>query len=373
MAASQSKTILQHILSKAGIKIDGSKPWDVQIHNESVYDRILKEGSLGAGESYMDGWWDAKKLEQLFYRIFKADLDKKITLSIKDKLTVIKANLFNFQTKIGSLKVAKKHYNLSNDLFMSFLDPYNQYTCGYFKDTNDLNKAQEQKLSLICKKLYLTSKDKVLDIGCGWGGFAKYAAKHFGCHVTGITISETQAKYAKEFTKGLPVNILIKDYRELKGKFNKILICGMIEHVGHKNYRKLMEIVHSVLEDSGLFLLHTIGAGNSKGTIDPWINKYIFPNSQLPTMETISSSINGLFVMEDWHNFGAYYYPTLMAWFKNFDETWVKFKDIYDERFYRMFKYYLLICAGLFKARKNQLWQIVLSKNGVPGVYETFR
>lgn len=373
MAIIQSKTTLQNILNKADIKINGSKPWDIKVHNESVYDKIFKEGTLGVGESYMAGWWDAKELDQFFYRIFKANLQKKISLSMKDKLVIIKANLFNLQTKIGSLKVAYKHYNLNNNLFTAFLDPYNQYTCGYFKNTDDLNKAQEQKLSLICKKLYLSSKDKVLDIGCGWGGFAKYAAKHFGCHVTGITISESQAKYARNFTKGLPVNILVKDYRDLKGNFDKILICGMIEHVGHKNYGKLMEIVHSVLDTNGIFLLHTIGANDSKGTVDPWINKYIFPNSQLPTLETISHSIDGLFVMEDWHNFGAYYYLTLMAWFKNFDKTWVQFKNQYDEKFYRMFKYYFLICAGLFKARKNQLWQIVLSKNGVLGGYETFR
>lgn len=367
------KEIAKKLLKYADVKINGSRPWDIQVHNEDIYKRVLTDGTLGLGEAYMEGWWDCKSLDTLFTKFLKADLDKKRILTFKEKIGILKNIIFNQQTKRKSLKVAHEHYDLSPDLYMSFLDPYNQYTCGYFKNTKDLNKAQEYKLDLICKKLKLNSKDKVLDIGCGWGGFAKYASSKYGCEVTGITISESQAKYAREFTKGLPVKIIVQDYREIKGEFDKVLICGMIEHVGLKNYGTIMKIVNNVLKDSGLFLLHTIGTKQAKATPEPWINKYIFPNSIIPTMESITKAAADLFVMEDWHNFSAYYDQTLMAWFKNFNKNWPKLKKQYDEKFYRMFKYYLLICAGTFRSRNNQLWQIVFSKKGVPGVYQTVR
>ena len=256
---------------------------------------------------------------------------------------------------------------------MSFLDPYNQYSCGYFKDTNDLNVAQEKKLDLVCKKLQLKSTDKVLDIGCGWGGFAKYAAEHYGCQVIGITLSKEQVSYAKEFTKGLPVEIELMDYRDISQQFDKIVSIGMFEHVGYKNYKKMLQIVRKHLNKDGLFLLHTIGKNKSTATVDQWIEKYIFPNSIVPGAKQITNAYDGLFIMEDWHNFGQYYDPTLMAWYKNFDKSWLNFKQKYGERFYKMFKYYLLSCAGAFRARDIQLWQVVLSPNGVSGGYESKR
>lgn len=328
---------------------------------------------MGLGEAYILGWWDCLALDQLFHRLLLFRLDSKVSLSLKEKLLLARAKLFNLQSKKGSLKVVQKHYDLEPDLYMSFLDPYNQYTCGYFKGTKSLNKAQEQKLELICKKLYLSAKDKILDIGCGWGGFAKYAAKKYRCSVTGITISKKQAEFAKTFTKNLPVEIRVADYRDISGQYEKVLVCGMIEHVGHKNYRTLMKKIHSLLNKDGLFLLHTIGAANSGNIPDPWTTKYIFPNSQIPSMEALIKASDSLFVMEDLHNFGAYYDPTLMAWYKNFEKNWPKFKDKYDEKFHRMFKYYLLVSSGSFRARRNNLWQIVFSKNGVPTGYQTFR
>ncbi len=367
------KQIIANLLKKADIQIDGNRDFDITVHNPKLYQRVIDNGSVGLGEAYMEGWWDAKALDQFFYKLFIANLARAVKPTIKDLLFLLQNKLLNRQTKTGSLKVIKEHYDLSADLYTAFLDPYNQYTCGYFKDTKDLNKAQEQKLDLICRKLQLKKTDQVLDIGCGWGGFAKYAASHFGCSVTGITISEEQAKYAREFTKGLPVKIKVCDYRDIKGEFDKVVIVGMIEHVGHKNYPTIIKKVHSILKDDGLFLLHTIGTQDSKGTMDLWINKYIFPNSQLPTLSSLVLAIDNLLILEDLHNFSAYYDPTLMAWMKNFDQNWHRFKDQYNEKFYRMFKYYFLASAAVFRARKNQLWQIVLSKNGIKGGYSSVR
>jgi len=369
----KSRALIEKILDSADVKINGNRPFDIQIHNEKFYDRILSEGSLGLGESYMDGWWDCEQLDELIRRILIVDAKKSIPKTLGVALHFLRSRVLNLQTKTRSKKVAKEHYDLGNDLYMAFLDPYNQYTCGYFKDTDKLNIAQEQKLELICKKLQLKKTDKVLDIGCGWGGFAKYAAEHYGCHVTGISISEEQIAYAKEFVKGLPVDIIKMDYRDLTGTYDKVLICGMIEHVGYKNYRKIIKKVSEHISDDGLFLLHTIGRNTSTTTTDRWIEKYIFPNSMLPSPKQLMNGSEGLFTMEDWHNFGQYYDPTLVAWWENFDKSWPEFKGKYTERFYRMFRYYLLSCAGAFRARDIQLWQIVFSPEGVPGGYKSIR
>ena len=376
--------LVAEFLTAAGIKINGTNPWDIKVLNDRFYGRVLSEGSLGLGESYMDGWWEAESLDQLFARVLSLDLQHSIKLS-PQKIWLLKrlgarwlarhisSSLWNLQSKSRAKMVAKEHYDISSNLYMSFLDPYNQYTCGYFKDTTDLNTAQQQKLDLICRKLQLKSTDRVLDIGCGWGGFAKFAAAKYGCQITGISISGEQVIYAREFTKGLPVDIKQMDYRDLTEKYDKILICGMIEHVGYKNYRTIFEIVHNHLKDDGLFLLHTIGSNQSRKNVEEWMNKYIFPNGMIPSATQLAAAYQGLLVMEDWHNFGQYYDPTLMAWFRNFHTAWPRFQQRYGDRFYRMWKYYLLSCAGAFRARNLQLWQIVFSKKGIPGGYNSIR
>jgi cyclopropane-fatty-acyl-phospholipid synthase len=369
----KDKEFIAKLLAKADITINGSRPYDIQVHNEDLYSRIIKEGSLGLGEAYMDGWWDAEKLDEFFNRVVGSHLHDRIKFNWNDIKTYLKSKLFNRQNYKTSKEVAEKHYDLSPKLYMSFLDPYNQYTCGYFRDTTDLNKAQEDKLRLICEKLKITKGDKVLDIGCGWGGFAKFAAENYGCEVTGITISKEQAEYAREYTKGLPVSIKVLDYRDLNEKFDKVLICGMIEHVGYKNYATIFKKVRQNIKDDGLFLVHTIGNIKPAIRVEAWFNKYIFPNGMAPSVGQISKVSEKLFTLEDLHNFGAFYDPTLMAWFENFHKNWNTIKQDYDERFYRMWKYYLLSCAGGFRSRQLQLYQFVFSPKGVPGGYKSVR
>jgi cyclopropane-fatty-acyl-phospholipid synthase len=232
-----------------------------------------------------------------------------------------------------------------------------------------LDNAQEAKLDLICRKMGLRPGMKILDIGCGWGNFAKYAAEKYGAHIHGITVSREQVKFANKICQGLDVKIELKDYRELNENFDRIVSIGMFEHVGCKNYRTFMKVIHQCLEEDGLFLLHTIARNTSVNSLDPWINKYIFPNSMLPSAKQITSAAEGLFVLEDWHSFGQYYDKTLMAWYNNFTKNWTSLKDTYDERFYRMWTYFLLSCAGSFRSRRSQLWQIVFSKKGIKGGY----
>jgi cyclopropane-fatty-acyl-phospholipid synthase len=361
------------LLQKADITIGGERPWDMQVHDPRLYARVLRQGNLGLGEAYMDGWWDAKALDQFIAKALGAHLDQSVQFTLADLFTMAKAYLFNLQTSSRASEVAEKHYDLDIALYTSFLDPYNQYSCGYFKGTEDLATAQEQKLDLICKKLGLKAGDRVLDIGCGWGGFAKYAAENYGAHVTGITLSKEQLAYAKEFTKGLSVDLRLVDYRDMHEQFDHIVSVGMLEHVGQKNYKEFMQVAKRCLKDDGLFLLHTIGYPESIVAGDAWMSKYIFPNGMTPSMAQLAKAAEKLFIIEDVHNFGAYYDKTLMAWFTNFDAAWPRLKAKYDERFYRMWKYYMLTCAGVFRSRNLELWQIVLSKHGVPGGYTSVR
>lgn len=363
----------RELLAAADVQVGGSRPWDIHVHDSRFYRRVLAQGSLGLGESYMDGWWDCSQIDEFISRIVAARLEEQVPRSLSMFFLLLKSRLLNLQTRHRARKVAERHYDLGNDFYMSFLDPYNQYTCGYFKGTDDLNRAQEQKLDLICRKLQIAKGDHVLDIGCGWGGFAKFASERYGCRVTGVTISREQAAFARTFCAGLPVEIVEQDYRDIDGRFDKVLICGMIEHVGYRNYRTMMRTVARVLKDSGLFLLHTIGANVSLTTVEPWTERYIFPNSMLPSMAQLTKAFEGLFVVEDWHNFGAYYDATLLAWYRNFSRNWNRFSARYGERFRRMFEYYLLMCAGAFRARGQQLWQVVLSKEGMPGGYISVR
>jgi cyclopropane-fatty-acyl-phospholipid synthase len=270
------------------------------------------------------------------------------------------------QSRIRSRVVAEQHYDFDNELFMSFLDPYNQYSCAYFDGTEDLSEAQVKKMELICRKINLSKDDDVLDIGCGWGGFAKYMAERYGCRVTAINISGKQISYARESCKDLPVEILQCDYRDVRGSFDKIVSVGMFEHVGYKNYRTFMKAVDRCLKDTGIFLLHTIGGNESQIKCDPWINKYIFPNGMLPSISQIGKAVEGLFVAEDLHNLGPHYEKTLLAWHENFQKAWTALSKKYDEKFKRLWDYYLLSCAGAFRARNIQIWQIVLTKYGAP-------
>ena len=373
MGSDRFEKAVRDILSLAEIEVNGSHPWDIQVHNKNFYKRALAKVELGIGESYVDGWWDCEKIDEMICRIISAKLDEKIKRNLSITYHILLAKLINLQSSKRAFNIGEKHYDLGNDLFSSMLDKRMNYSCAYWKDADTLDDAQESKLDLICRKLYLEPGMRVLDIGCGWGAFGKYAAEKYKVDVVGITVSKEQLTLGKELCKDLPVEFRLQDYRKLNEKFDRIVSVGMIEHVGYKNYRLFFEIANRCLDDNGIFVLHTIGNKISERATDPWMNKYIFPNGMLPSIAQLGKAIENLFIMEDWHNFGADYEKTLLAWFTNFDYNWHSIKDKYGERFYRMWRYYLLFLAGTFRARRNQLWQIVLSKNGVSGGYNSIR
>ena len=364
------KETVSTLLESVDIQVNGTRPFDIQVHNKLFYSRVLSGKSLGLGESYMDGWWDCEALDQFCYQMLWGRIDKQI--KIKNPaflLHVLRAYFLNAQSKKRAYIVGKEHYDTGNDLFALMLDQRMIYSCGYWDGANNLDQAQVNKLDLVCRKLHLKAGMKVLEIGSGWGGFAKYAAENYGVSVHGVTVSKEQMEYAQESCKGLDTSFELKDYRDLYGTYDAIVSIGMFEHVGYKNYRDYMQVARRCLDDNGLFLLHTIGRNTPSRSTDPWTNKYIFPNGMIPSPAQISKSAQGLFVIEDWHNFGQDYDPTLMAWNENFQKNYDGLKDKYDERFKRMWEYYLLMCAGTFRSRRNQLWQLILSKKGIKGGY----
>ena len=373
MMPEENQKIAQELLSSAGIEIDGNNPWDIRVHDKRTFGRIFREGSLGLGESYMDGWWDVPRLDQFVHRALRSGLDRQVARNLPSAVRAIMARVFNLQSRGRAFMVGEQHYDTGNELFEAMLGKYMAYSCGYWREAKDLDEAQEAKLDLICRKMGLAPGMLILDIGCGWGTFMQYAVKKYGVKAVGITVSKEQADYARVACAGLPVEVRLQDYRDVNGQFDRIISIGMFEHVGYKNYRTYMEVVHRCLKDDGLFLLHTIGGATSVTMTDPWLGKYIFPNGMLPSITQISTAAEKLFVVEDWHNFGADYDKTLMAWHENFVKHWPKLQGRYDERFYRMWTYYLLSCAGSFRARRNQLWQVVFSKRGVDGGWRFVR
>jgi len=367
-----AKERITKIFHDAGITVQGKNKWDIRIRDERFYNRILLKWSLGFGESFMDGWWDTEALDQLIYRLHMSKIDNKNN-DLPGKIEMCKAKILNQQTKIRAQKVAHVHYDLGNDMYSKMLGPTMQYTCAFWNQAKTLDAAQENKLDLICKKLHLQKGEKVLELGCGWGGFAKFAAENYGVEVDAYNISKEQVEYARKRNEGLPVTIHLADYRDAQGTYDKVAAIGLCEHVGYKNYVSLMEVAHRSLKTHGLFLLHSIANNFSTTHCDPWFNKYIFPNGMLPSVKQLGETMEGLFILEDWHNFGPDYDRTLMAWYHNFDLHWPLYQKKYGTRFYRMWKYYLLSLAGAFRARRIQLWQVVMSKDGIPGGYESIR
>jgi cyclopropane-fatty-acyl-phospholipid synthase len=362
----------EQLLALADIRVDGDRPWDIRIHHPDTLPRILAKGSLGLGESYMDGWWDCQQLDEFIARVLRARLDEQVGQPGL-LLATLKARWMNLQTERRAWQVGREHYDLGNDLFEGMLDPYMAYSCGYWVPATTLAEAQEAKLDLICRKLGLRPGMRLLDIGCGWGSLMRFAAERYGVECVGLTVSKEQARRGAELAAGLPVRFELTDYRAFNRdgaqRFDRIASVGMFEHVGHRNYGVYFEVARRCLGDDGLFLLHTIGKNHPGTTIDPWIEKYIFPNGSLPAVSEIAAASEGRFVVEDWHNFGADYDRTLMAWHERFEAAWPALRERYGERFYRMWRYYLLSCAGTFRARDNQLWQVVLSPRGVIGGY----
>jgi cyclopropane-fatty-acyl-phospholipid synthase len=374
----QPPAVLATLLAEADVRLNGGRPWDIQVNDPAAYRRTLSQGSLGFGEGYMDGLWDCPQLDELFTRMLRADINNKLrrytwrilAASLGSHLQNL---LHNRQSRRRAFQVGEQHYDIGNDIYSAMLDPTMSYSCAYWAEADNLAAAQQAKLDLICRKLDLQPGERLLDIGCGWGGLARHAASHYEVEVVGITVSREQQKWAQEQCAGLPVQIELMDYRALQGRYDKVVSVGMFEHVGPKNYATYFDTVYRLMADDGLFLLHTIGDFESCNYNDRWMDRYIFPNGILPSASQIATALEPNLVFHDWHNFGPDYDRTLMAWWENFVAAWPSLSQHYDQRFYRMWQYYLHSCAGLFRSGQGQLWQIVIAKRGQQLQYRSVR
>lgn len=364
--------LFRDALAGCGITINGPNPWDPRIHDERTWNRVLAQGTLGLGESYMDGWWDVEALDEFLARAIRGAVDQRLP-TLREVWLAVKARLINMQTQHRSVRVGEVHYDVGDDLYARMLDSRMMYSCGYWREAGDLETAQEAKIDLVCRKLGLQRGMKVLDIGCGWGGAAAYAAERYGVSVVGVTISRNQAETARRRCADLPVEIRLEDYRNVTGRFDRIYSIGMFEHVGARNHRAYLAKVRELLTPDGLTLLHTIGNRVTLRANDPWIEKYIFPNSLIPSRAQIARAAERLLVIEDWHDFGTDYERTLQAWSENVTRAWPELGARYDERFRRMWHFYLMVSIASFRARRSHLWQIVMSPDGVPGEYQAVR
>jgi cyclopropane-fatty-acyl-phospholipid synthase len=368
-SGARAEKVVRELFETAGVGVDGRAPGDILVKDNAFYGRLLREASIGLGESYMDEWWECEALDLFIEKLLRVDMKKQIEGSLRLKLLTLQALVTNMQSRKRARIVAEKHYDLGNDLYEIMLDRRMVYTCAYWKNATTLDEAQEAKLELVCKKAHLKPGMKVLDLGCGFGGFAIYAAEKHGCDVVGVTVSTEQQKLGSAAAKkiGVPVDLRLQDYREVHGKFDAVVSIGMLEHVGWKNHRSMMEVVHRCLRDDGIAVLHTIGANESQRHGIPFFEKHIFPNAASPSLAQLGKAMEGLFVVEDIHNIGPDYRPTLLAWWKNFQAGYPSLDATkYDQRFYRMWRFYLLAAAGAVAARESQLFHLVLTHPGSP-------
>jgi cyclopropane-fatty-acyl-phospholipid synthase len=357
-------------------------------NSDPVPSQVLKIARHGGmyelGEAYIRGEWKSHNLTELLYRLFTQDPELGVTFSKVSPgfLSYVILDRFkNSQVGDGAYEVARKHYDLGNDLFSAMLDSDTMtYTCGYWNEATTLRDAQIAKIDLLCRKLGLRPGMTVLDIGCGWGNFAQYAASRYGVSVVGLTVSKEQAALARERCAGLDVKIVLEDYQKYSGSFDRIVSIEMIEAVGRKNLPTYFGMVERCLKPNGLFGLQVISAETftrySVAALDQyilWLRKRIFPNGYLPTLPQLIAPARGTMVLEDLHNFSADYAKTLNAWAENFELAWPTLKEKYGEPFRNMWLYYLSGCEALFQARMVQLYQIVYSKGGVPGGYLSVR
>ncbi|MCB1674691.1 MAG: cyclopropane fatty acyl phospholipid synthase [Halioglobus sp.] len=351
--------------ARAGVSLDGSRPWDITVRDERFFRHVVMNGSLGLGESYMRRYWCADDLEELFRRLVASGLDTTAQRSPQQLFSRLFSRISNQQTQRKSKHNAEHHYNLGNDLFFEFLGRYKNYSCGYFRQAQTLDEAQLAKMQRLCELLQLTEGDRLLDVGGGWGEFARFAATRYGCHVTSINIADEQIAHARQYCRGTNVDIVKCDYRDLSGSYNKIAVIAMFTHVGHRNYRRFMQIMHRLLGSGGKMVMETVGGLTSKSCCEPWTNRYIFPGGMIPSMAQIDAAIDGLFSRDAVEEFGQDYAVTLRQWHHNFMAAWPKLSHRYSDSMRLMFEYFFLSVAGAFRANGLLHYHIEFSR--LPG------
>lgn len=339
------------------------------IKDPDVYRRVLVQGDLGLGESYMDGQWESNDLEAFVAEMLKLEVVKKdlglLGLPLLSSAIVGSVSWLLFPTNLsasGAKQNIAKHYDISMKLYEQMLGPTMQYSGAYYHAPDmSLEAAQIAKMRLVAEKLDLKPGMKVLELGCGFGALADLMATEYGVEVTGVTLSEDQHAYAKKHFKNGKVDIRLQDYRSMTGQFDRIYSVGIFEHIGRNCYETYFEKCQELLKDDGIMVIHTIGFCRSgQWNHGGWMNTYIFPGAELPTMSHFTQQFQEQWHLEDWQSFGVSYAKTLRAWKDNLN-NWQGLEE-FDQSFRRMWEYYLMCCAASFQARRTKLWQLVYTK-----------
>tara|TARA_B110000196_G_C21105208_1_gene644811 strand:+ start:388 stop:1578 length:1191 start_codon:yes stop_codon:yes gene_type:complete len=345
----------------------------LKLLDKKLHYKLLLHPDLYFGEAYADGTLIIENgsltdfLDLALKNIGRSEVNFFSQLFNKFRGSYRYLTNFNFIKK--SKMNVSHHYDISDDLYNLFLDPKRQYSCAYFKSENDsLEEAQNNKINHIIKKLNIKPNQKILDIGCGWGSLAIDIAKTTKCEVTGITLSKNQLNYcikkAKELNLENQVKFKLIDYRELNEKFDRIVSVGMLEHVGRKFYKKFFSKVHNILNEDGVALIHTIGSVNPPRDPHPWITKYIFPGGYTPSMSEVTEPIekSGL-IVSDVEVLRMHYSHTLRHWKERFMSNKIKVLEMFDDKFFRMWEFYLTSCEIAFKWGDQVVYQFQLTKD----------
>jgi len=364
------ETGVAHAFGKKGTGPEGT----MIINNPEFYDRVISQGSLGLGESYMEGWWDAKDndIASCIGPMLCNELYNTIRVSPSLLLSAVATRILANGSRSRSKANIQQHYDVGNDFYELFLDTNMAYTCGYQKDKNDtIEQMQDQKHERVARKLGLKPGEHIVDLGCGFGGMLRYGAKHFGISGVGVTLSEGQHEWGNNKIKeeGLQDNIHIdlKDYRDMTGSFDHVVSIGLAEHTWQRGYETFIGKVSDLLKDGGVGLVHTIGSTAAPHeTTDAWINRYIFPDGRLPRLEELIEEMRraGLTVGHV-ENLKLHYAETLRHWKEKFNRNRTAIKAIgpeYNEEFLRMWDYYLQVCEAAFRYGELQLYQILFCK-----------
>jgi cyclopropane-fatty-acyl-phospholipid synthase len=352
---------------------ENQNPIKIKLLDKKLHYKLLLHPDLYFGEAYSEGTIVIEDgsltdfLDLALMNIGRSELNFFSQILNKFSGTYRYLTNFNFIKK-SKMNVAH-HYDLSDELYDLFLDPKKQYSCAYFKNENDsLETAQNNKIKHIIKKLNIKPNQKVLDIGCGWGSLAIDIAKSTKCEVTGITLSKNQFNYCVNKVKKLnlenQVTFKLIDYRELNEKFDRIVSIGMFEHVGRKFYKNYFKKVEKLLSKDGVSLIHTIGSVNPPRDPHPWITKYIFPGGYTPSLSEVTGPIEkaGL-IVSDIEVLRMHYSHTLRHWKENCIANKEKIIQMFDEKFFRMWEFYLASCESAFKWGDQVVYQFQLTKN----------
>jgi len=370
-AGRRTETLITAGLTRAGVTVNGPNPWDIRVLDNRLFRRVVGTRELGFGDSYVEGWWECDRIDELVTRILRTGIKRILPPGISGLTLAARSVITNTQGSERAGDNATAHYGQHDALLRLILGEPLVYSCADWRDATDLADAQHAKIDRLASKLQLRPGMRVLDIGCGWGATADYLSTRHGVIVVGITPVAAQATHAARHHRHSDVSFVTTDFSNFTSPkpFDRIYSVGMVEHVGPKNLKPFFRHCQDLLVDDGIMFHQTIGRRTPRASTDAWIDRRIFPGGAIPSVQQLSRAWSAGWVLEDFENLGPDYDRTLMAWLGLLEGKKDQVLDQFGEEMYRTFRFYFQYCAGAFRARELQLWQLVLTKHPAPYQY----